>query len=126
MNIIDNVELRRRLGEYCRPLMPGEVVVLHVWVPTDAERAAPGVPTCFRRARQWGHLFGENAVYLQGVAERCGVKHPYIHRRGEPCQHVDLCGKALRCLCMAHLVTAHNDKDMPTGVDQDSDAEGKA
>lgn len=106
MTIIDNRELRRRLRDHGGPLLPGEVIALHVWDPPDALRKT--APTPFRRARQWGHLFGKNALYLRGVAERCGVTRVMVHREGEKMQHVDLCGKALRYLVMPHLVPAHD------------------
>ena len=94
INMIDNAELRRRLKENDRnPLMPGEIAVLHVWTPTEGERKRAHI--AFRGSRQWGHLFGDNADELIRLAKIFGVRRPFVHRKGQRGQHVDLCGRPL-------------------------------
>lgn len=55
----------------------------------------PVGPECFRKAKEFAHLFDQDPVRLFKTAKRLGVRRPVISRRGEPGQHVDLCGRPL-------------------------------
>jgi len=52
-------------------------------------------PQCFKGKRQIAHLFDQDAERLQSTARKLGVRVVRIERRGQPGQHVDLCGKPL-------------------------------
>ena len=52
-------------------------------------------PQCFKGQRQIAHLFDQDAERLQATARKLGVRVVRIERRGQPGQHVDLCGKPL-------------------------------
>lgn len=75
-------------------------VALHVWEPTSGERAAfaarpQGLPPPFARSALWAHLFDQNELRLARTVARLGVKVVKLEHRGDPAQHVDLCGKPL-------------------------------
>ena len=55
-----------------------------------------GGPACFRRAKEFAHLFDQDAERLVATARRLGVRRVVVSRRGQPQQHVDLCGGPLR------------------------------
>ncbi|HUX16767.1 MAG TPA: hypothetical protein VMW52_09870 [Phycisphaerae bacterium] len=54
-----------------------------------------GGPQCFRKAREFAHLFDQNADRLIGTARRLGVRQVVVSERGTHRQHVDLCGRPL-------------------------------
>ena len=57
-------------------------------------------PSCFVRAVDRGekiaHLFDQDRDRLERTVRGLGVKVVVVERRGEPGQHVDLCGGPLR------------------------------
>ena len=55
-----------------------------------------GGPQCFRRAKEFAHLFDQDTDRLTTTARRLGVNQVYVHKRGSSGQHVDLCGPPLR------------------------------
>lgn len=59
--------------------------------------AIPGwpAPACFRRAKRWGYLFDQDTERLLKTARAYGVRVLFIHRKGTPTQHIDLCSKPL-------------------------------
>ena len=50
-------------------------------------------PSCFRPGSRVAHLIDHDERRLLKTARRLGVRKVWIHRRGEPGQHVDLCGR---------------------------------
>jgi hypothetical protein len=98
--LINDKQLRNRLGARKRHyILPGEIAVLHVWTPSEFERKR--APMAFRRSPMWGHLFGDDADELVRLAKIFGVRRPFVHRKGERGQHVDLCGAPLQRLAHA-------------------------
>lgn len=57
--------------------------------------AAPGAPAVFRRHKEWAHLFDQDEERLIKTVKRLGVRVIKVERRGQPLQHIDLCGKPL-------------------------------
>jgi hypothetical protein len=57
-------------------------------------------PLCFRvavsRGEDIGHLFDKDESRLVATAKRLGVRVIAIDRRGQPGQHIDLCGGPMR------------------------------
>lgn len=72
----------------------GQALHLHTIIPNPAK--APG---CFVAAvgrGEWiAHLFDQDVRRLRATAEALGVRVIVVERRGQPGQHVDLCGKPL-------------------------------
>ena len=71
---------------------------LHVWTPSEGERAAfsaRGLAAPFRRARVWAHLLDQDRERLVATARRLGVRVVRVGRPGTPHQHVDLCAGPL-------------------------------
>lgn len=58
-------------------------------------RMYPGAPVVFKKFDQAGHLFDMNLKRLMVTAKRFGVKCIFVHKKGTPKQHIDLCGKPL-------------------------------
>ena len=54
-----------------------------------------GGPVCFRRAKEFAHLFDQDTDRLTATARRLGVRVIVVSRRGTPSQHIDLCGRPL-------------------------------
>jgi hypothetical protein len=56
-------------------------------------------PSCFRKAVRRGemiaHLFDQDRKRLIATAKKFGVVNTHIERRGQPGQHIDLCGDPL-------------------------------
>lgn len=56
-------------------------------------------PACFVRevnaGRDIAHLFDQDAIRLVATVKRLGVRVVVVERRGQPGQHIDLCGKPL-------------------------------
>lgn len=53
-------------------------------------------PRCFRdairRKELIAHLFDQDTKRLVAMAYEFGIMRIYVHRRGQPGQHIDLCG----------------------------------
>lgn len=81
----------REVCEAIKHALAGEQV-LHLQRPSPN---LPGVPLCFRRAKEWGHLLDQDARRLARTARQLGVRRIVVAHRGERTQHVDLCGKPL-------------------------------
>lgn len=73
----------------------GQALHLHRII-MDRRRA----PRCFVRevdvGRDIAHLFDQDEARLRATAKRLGVRVIVVERRGEPGQHIDLCGAPLR------------------------------
>ena len=73
----------------------GQALHLHRVIPCRRH-----APRCFVQAVDRGediaHLFDQDAERLVETALRLGVRVTYIHHRGQPAQHIDLCGGPLR------------------------------
>lgn len=52
-------------------------------------------PSCFRGRSIIAHLFDQDAERLVATVRKLGVRVVCIERKGQPGQHVDLCGKPL-------------------------------
>jgi hypothetical protein len=65
-----------------------------------AGRTAPSVfHRAIRRGEMIAHLFDQDAGRLETTARSLGVRVVVVEYRGEPRQHVDLCGGPLRMAC---------------------------
>ena len=54
------------------------------------------IPICFKKSKQWGHLFDQDKERLVKTAKRLGVRVIKVENAGdEKRQHIDLCGKPL-------------------------------
>ena len=73
---------------------------LHVWVPKKCMRRWQTVPTVFKRAPVWAHLFDQDRNRLVATATHLGVRVVLVHHAGMENQHVDLCGKPLELASM--------------------------
>jgi hypothetical protein len=73
----------------------GQALHLHQII-VDRRKA----PRCFVAAVERGediaHLFDQDEARLRATVRRLGVKVVVVERRGQPGQHVDLCGGPLR------------------------------
>jgi hypothetical protein len=71
---------------------------LHVWQPGPG--GWPGQPACFaaeaRAGHPWAHLMDQDVDRLTATVKRLGVRVVVVSKRGQPDQHVDLCGGPLR------------------------------
>lgn len=54
-----------------------------------------GGPPCFRKAKDFAHLFDQDHDRLVATARRLGVKRIVVSKPGTINQHVDLCGTPL-------------------------------
>ena len=54
-----------------------------------------GGPRCFRRAKEFAHLFDQDRTRLEATARRLGVRRIVVSKPGTPSQHIDLCGRPL-------------------------------
>lgn len=65
----------------------------------------PGAPQCFKRSKQFAHLFDQNRERLRATARKLGVRVIFVDRSGTTRQHIDLCGRPLeRALAIASAV----------------------
>lgn len=100
IKVIDDEQLRERLRDNGKcPILAGEEMVLHIWVPSGTQRRR--APRAFRNSRHFSHLFGMDAEQLVDIAKQAGVRRPFVHRAGELMQHVDLCGSPLNRVMQA-------------------------
>jgi hypothetical protein len=53
-------------------------------------------PLCFKRSKQWAHLYDMDTKRLISTAKQLGVRVIVVHYRGHPNQHIDLCGGPLK------------------------------
>ena len=79
--------LREARGEAARG---GQALVV-----IDGAPAGRHVPTCFRRASEYGYLLDQDEERLVRTARGLGVRRVVVDRRGEPEQHVNLVGAPL-------------------------------
>ena len=69
----------------------------------SAKFVTSDAPACFRRSRQFAHLFDQDRARLAATARRLGVRVVLVEYPGTPRQHVDLCGQPLaRAIAEAH------------------------
>jgi hypothetical protein len=73
----------------------GQALHLHRIIANRAK-----APRCFVRAIDRGeeiaHLFDQDEARLRATVRELGVRVVVVERRGEPGQHVDLCGAPLK------------------------------
>jgi hypothetical protein len=64
-------------------------------------------PNCFKNQKTIAHLFDQDETRLIATAKKLGVRVIKIERKGQPGQHIDLCGKPLlRALEQAETATS--------------------
>ena len=83
----------------------GEVKEAYAWAQAGGQAlhlhqiVFPESPRCFRdavgRGEDIAHLFDQDEARLRKTAKDLGVRVIYVHHRGTPRQHIDLCGKPL-------------------------------
>ncbi len=84
---------------------------LHVF---EAINGMPA-PGCFRRSKLWAHLFDQDAERLRATARKLGVRVILVHHPKTVKQHIDLCGKPLKCaLAMCEEDTLFEAKEKET------------
>jgi hypothetical protein len=88
-------------------------------------------PACFvrdvRAGREIAHLFDQDVPRLVKTARSLGVRVILVERRGQPGQHIDLCGVPLRKAlerCRADAASERRGRSLFSGVVTDDGTDG--